>query len=71
MSFLIAALFIGLGLICLLQPERFEQLDREKKAFGTDQDPDEIELVEWWTDSIYLLGLFSILFGSLVLFGVI
>lgn len=71
MSFPVAALFIGLGVICLLQPEWFEQLEREGKAFGTNQDPDKIEFAAWWTDSIYLLGIFSILFGVLILFGVI
>ena len=71
MSSLVAAVFIGLGIVSLLQPEWLIKIDREVKAAGTDNDPDEIEFAEWWFVVGRMTGIFAILFGLLILFNVI
>ncbi|ELY54116.1 hypothetical protein C491_20022 [Natronococcus amylolyticus DSM 10524] len=71
MSSLVAAAFIGIGIVSLFQPKWLIQIEREVKATGTDNDPNEIEFADWWFIIGRMTGIFAILFGLLIWFNVI
>lgn len=71
MSSLVAALFIVVGLSCLVGTDWWADFEREVKARGTTQDPDDIELTETRIASIKVAGIACLLFGLLVAFDVI